>query len=338
MAEAQQDKNGSKKDPNEDFILAGFDSEWFEGIGEDVGEQRERVMFGHRTLDIVRTESVPTVKAKRPHNMLKVWYRVDGGPDDGKEVGELYAGSRESPPRMQKRLKALLIAAQVKPEGSKGFHPKKQLVGRRIDATITWTTADAGDVDEEGEPKLWVNERVSFERPVGATEIGAKKIPVASIDPERLSARAYAYAKKKGWITGEAGDGDEAPWEGKDEADDEGDGEGKPAVDGEQPGKIKWIDEKEVKPEVHNFRAAYKMGVPNAPKIYEMLVKNQFNPDGPIDVAKISNPDIKKGYEAFLVKEKEGEKKEGGLDPDLLGSGGSNGATAEKTGTRSKKK
>jgi len=300
-----------EKAPETDFDL-GFTPEEYEGLKPNQGLSFRNIMYGDYTFEIAGVE-IQVSKGKKPHNMLKVTSRVvaalgDEGKDEiGSENTNFFAGSPQSPDFMKQRLKALCIAAGVS-MGKGGKLTGSMFIGKRYDASVVWELSKSDKLDDFGRPKMYVNARIKGERKVGG-ERPATLNPAA----ESLKAKQYQDAGTNGSV-------DAAPWDAG-----AGDvGEVDTTAGDEAAG---FIGESEVDSIGHAYRAVVAIGGADAEGARETLIGAGIDPDGPIDINLVEDPEIKKSYLAKFATPAE-SKKVGGLPP-LNGS-----AARPKTGTR----
>jgi hypothetical protein len=274
--------NEQQKD--EDFDL-GFTPETWAGISSWDGIDGQLINIGHYRWRITKTAPEPTKKADRPHVMMKVTFQVVHAYDDknkdmvGLTIDGRYAGSKESPEVMQKRLKALAEAAKVLP--TKQGIKASAFVGREIDASITWELSqDNSKFDPmTGKPKMYVNARLKAERAVGAT------VP-AGFDPIVDSRAAVAY-REKGDSAGGAPEGDAAPWAAQPT--------GAPAATPTEAPPADLIKETD-DGTVHSYRAVVALNGEDAQQARDQLLGAGYDPEGPIDPELIADAEIKAAY------------------------------------------
>jgi len=300
-----------------DFDL-GFTPEEFEGLTPNQGLGFRRIMFGDYTFEIAAAVGQPAKNSKKPHVMLKVTARVVEALSDeeackseiGSEISNFYGGSPQSPDFMKQRLKALCIATGVTPAKG-GKLTAAMFIGKRFDASVVWELSKSDKLDDFGRPKMYVNDRLKGERKVGAER-------PAALNPIAESQKAKDYADK-----GEAGGGgDAAPWDASAEGGDAGADGG--AGGGAGDDAAGFIPESEVDGVGHAYRAVLKIGGPDAESARETLIGAGIDPEGPINIDLVEDPDIKKEYLAKFAPQAAAKKP--GLPP-------LNGSRA-KTGTR----
>lgn len=302
-----------EKQATTDFDL-GFSPEDFEKITPDQGVGRRQIKFGDYTFEISAVD-VQTSKGKTPHNMLKVTARVVASADAenkaeiGSEITSFYAGSPQSPDYMKKRLKALCIATGVMPKngGLKG----SQFVGKRFDASIVWELSKGDKLDDFGRPKMYVNDRMKGERKVGEDR------PLG-LNPAAESAKAHQHLERGSSGGDFEASGDRPAWE------NDGAGSGGDAAGGGEVEQGGFMDESEVDALGMAYRAVYKLGGEEAEQAKETLISAGIDPEGPVQIDMIEDPEIKKAYEAKFAPKP--QPKAGGLPPLANGKG--------KTGTR----
>jgi hypothetical protein len=280
---------GKSNNNHEDFDL-GFSPEEFEQLQVNQGLGIRRIHYGHYTFEIV-SAAPQTSKGKTPHVMMKVTARVVAAADGankseiGSEISNFYAGSPQSPEFMKQRLKALCVATGVsagKSGGLKGSH----FIGKRFDASVVWELSKSDKLDDMGRSKYYVNDRMKAERKVGS------EIPMG-FNPNAESAKAEQY------LAGSAPDaaggvGDIAPW-------DQGSANGVvelAPIGGEASAPTGFIDESEVDPVAMAYRAVYKLGGDESADAKTVLLDAGIDPEGPVNVELITDPDLRKAYEA----------------------------------------
>lgn len=266
-----------------DFDL-GFTPEQFSTLQAEDGAGWRRTLFGDYTLKIVDGEIQPTKNAKKPHNMLKVTFEVIKSHEErtaaevGSQVTNLY-GTANSPEFMQKRFKALCEACKVVP--GKGGLKFSQLLGKQFDASIVWELSDSGKLDDFGQKKFYVNDRVKAERPVGTPR-------PKTLNPTADSQKAARYLEQQSSEPAATPTSEAAPWQAA------GNGGGAPDVETSAPS---FLPESEVEPVAHEYRAIYKLGGEDAAAAKQALIDAGTDPDGPIDTVHLSD-EMKAAYEA----------------------------------------
>jgi hypothetical protein len=273
--------NEQQKD--EDFDL-GFTPEAWAGIAAWDGVDGALINVGHYRWRISKTAPESTKKADKPHVMMKVTFQIVHAYDEknkdmvGLTIDGRYAGSKESPEVMQKRLKSLAEAAKVQP--TKQGIKASAFVGREIDASITWELSqDNSKFDPmTGKPKMYVNARLKAERQVGAA------LP-AGFDPIFDSRAAVAY-REKGESGASAPEGDAAPWAAAPATPAAASTEAPPAD------LIKETDDGTV----HGYRAVVALNGEDAQQAREALLAAGYDPEGPIDPELIADAEIKAAY------------------------------------------
>lgn len=293
----------------------GFSPEQFSTLPAEDGAGWKRHPFGDFTLKVIDGEIIPTKNAKVPHNMLKVTFESTKAYDErnkgavGQTVTGLY-GTGNSPAFMQKRFKALCDACKVQPV--KGKLTFAMLAGKTFDATVVWEMSDSGKLDDFGQKKFWVNDRVKAERVVGTAR-------PKTIDPVADSAKAVKYLDNQ--EASDGGDDDNAdepaPWAGGANGAASGAAaSGGATSTGAVATTPSFVPESEVDPQAHAYRALYKIGGEDGEEAKQTLIENGFDPEGPIDLANVPD-EIKAKYEAKFPP-KAAAKKAGGL-PALSG-------------------
>lgn len=272
----------------QDFDL-GFTPENFSTLQAEDGAGWRRVLFSDYTGKIVDGEIVPTKNAKKPHNMVKVTFEIVKGLEErsagevGSQISNLY-GTASSPEFMQKRFKALCDACKVK-AGKDGLK-FSQLLGKQIDFTVVWELSDSGKLDDFGNKKYYVNDRIKAERPVGTPR-------PKTINPVADSAKAVKYLEQTEANISSAsnGNGESAPWDGN------GDGSAEDTNETTGGAPASFIPESEVEPVAHEYRALYRLGGEESEAAKQALIDAGTDPDGPIDVANLTE-ETKAAYEA----------------------------------------
>lgn len=294
-----------------DFDL-GFTPEQFSTLQAEDGAGWRRTLFGDYTLKIVDGEIQPSKNAKKPHNMLKVTFEVVKSYEErtasevGSQVTNLY-GTANSPEFMQKRFKALCEACKVVP--GKGGLKFSQLLGKQFDASIVWELSDSGKLDDFGNKKFYVNDRVKAERTVGTPR-------PKTLNPVADSQKAARYLEQQGGESGgaSAGTPDTAPWQAN--------GNGEAAANGGAGAAApSFFPESEVEPVAHEYRAIYKLGGEESEAAKQALIDAGTDPEGPVDIAHLSD-DTRAAYEAKFGN---GAPKKPGLKP----LGGKNAGTRQ---------
>ncbi len=301
----------AKEQSGGDFDL-GFSPEEFEKITPDQGLGFSRVRYGDFTFEISVTEIQAAKNTKKPHNMLKVTSRVVASVDPelkteiGSEITNFYAGSPQSPEFMKKRLKALCVATGVNPTKQGGLKGSS-FVGKRYDASVVWELSKSDKLDDFGRPKFYVNDRLKGERKVGSER-------PKGLNPVAESSKAEQYlANGSDSVLGGAPAAETAPWDTTSTD---------AAVDTAGDTAAGYMAESEVDGLGYAYRAVFKLGGDDAEGAKETLIGAGIDPEGPIKIEMIEDPELRKAYEA-----KFGEKpKTGGLPP-------LNGSKA-RTGTR----
>lgn len=279
----------SKEQQQQEFDL-GFTPEQIEGINPNQGQDFRPPMFGDYTLEIAAMEQQASQGkgGKQPHVMSKVTFRIVKAHDkanDAEIETEIpncyYAGSPQSPPYMQARLKALMLGAQVIP--TKAGLKASMFIGKRLDATVTWELSKGDKLDDFGQPKFYVNARVKGERKVGEER-------PKDINPAAESARAHEYRTTGKLPEGMAGGAGETPaWEqtggtaGGTEAAGGGEGTG-------------FIPESDVDAVAMLYRAVYQIGGDQSADAKEALLGIGVDPDGKVNLDMIEDADVKKEY------------------------------------------
>jgi hypothetical protein len=301
----------------EDFVIP-FTPEHRATLKADDGTGFRRVNFGDYRFRIVEVGK-KSKEGANPHVMSKITFEAIEAYDESNEdcvglrVTNLYAGSRESPGKMQRRLEALLQAVKIE-SGPTGFS-SKQLLGRELDATIVWELSD-GDIDPEtGILKKWVNDRVKGERPVGTA-----RPPM--LNPRIDSRQAVAYLESQGYEVPDMGTENTTenaapgspPWQ-------QTAGVAAPAAPVATPS---FRPEADTDATVHQYRAHVKMNTPQGANARKALVEAGFDPDGPVNVDHLPEPF--RGQFLSSMAQKGG----GGSRLPPLGGGGEK----RKTGTR----
>lgn len=260
-----------------DFDL-GFTPEQFSTLQAEDGAGWRRTLFGDYTLKIVDGEIQPSKNAKKPHNMLKVTFEVVKSYEErtaseiGSQVQGLY-GTANSPDYMQKRFKALCEACKVVP--GKGGLKFSQLLGKQLDASVVWEMSDSGKLDDFGNKKFYVNDRIKAERSVGTPRPKTLN-PVA----DSQKAARYLDQQSEGGASN-GGASDVAPWQAGGEANGNGATHEEAAPS--------FIPESEVDPVAHEYRAIFKLGGEQAEAARQALIDAGTDPDGPIDLMHLSD-------------------------------------------------
>lgn len=276
-----------------DFEL-GYTPEQFSTLQSEDGAGWKRLAFGDYTFKIADGEIIASKNAKKPHNMLKVLFEVVKAHDPanagevGGQVSGLY-GTANSPDYMQKRFKALCEACKVTP--GRGGLKFSQLLGKQFDATVVWEMSDSGKLDDFGNKKFYVNDRVKAERTVGTPR-------PKTLNPTTDSQKAARYLEQAdGGGASDAGGGgsDPAPWAGN--------GNGGAHAAPETTETSSFMPESEVEPTAHEYRALYKLGGEDSEAAKQALIEAGTDPEGPIDVANLS-PETKTAYEAKFKQPK----------------------------------
>lgn len=299
----------AKEKAAEDFDL-GFTPEEYEQLTPNQGLSFRRIMFGDYTFEITATE-IQVSKGKTPHNMLKVTSRVvvvldEANKDEiGSETSTLYGGSPQSPAFMKQRLKALCVATGVNPTKG-GKLMGSMFIGKRYDASVVWELNQGDKLDDFGRPKMYVNDRIKGERKVGAER------------PTLLNPAAESAKAKQHLDAGPAGDGAAAPWDAA--------GAGAEVPEGAAEEPAGFVPEEQVDALGHAYRAVFKIGGPDAETARETLIGAGYDPEGPVNIELIEDPEIKKAYLEKFPPAGAAPKK-GGLPP-------LNGGGRPKTGTR----
>ncbi len=257
---------------NDNIVFDWFTPEYREGLAPNAGAGFELIAWGHAHGRICSVTQ-QTSQGSAPHVMSKVGLEILAHTNEsaiGKVITELYAGSRESPKYMQDRLEALLRAAAVTGTPGKGIDVKRDLIGREVDFSIFWDLGKPTIDRKTGRERRYVNSRVCHERPHGSPA-------PANFNPEiesRVAAKFREDEKSGGFATPT---GEDAPWSPEQSA-------GGGTVD-ETP---QWLDENEAPDMVHEFRARIQAKMPDAQQIIAQLTEAGWNPEGPIDVARLS--------------------------------------------------
>lgn len=288
------------KESAADFDL-GFTPEEFDQLAPDQGVGFRNPKWGDYTLEIISAETQETKNAKTPHVMFKPTFRIVAALDAenkseiGSETNGLYGGPK-SPDFMKKRMKALCVAAGIKP-GKNGGIKGSAFIGKQIDATIVWELSPQNKLDEMGKPLFWVNARIKGERKVGEER-------PKGLNPAAESAKAAKYAEDGTIPSGASGAVETPSWEA-------GANDASGATSEEPQG---FIPEDEVDALGHMYRAAFKLGGDDAEEMKAALIGAGVDPDGPVNVEMIEDPDVKKAYLEKFAPKKE-EKKGNGLAP-----------------------
>jgi len=270
----------------EEMLEINISPEQYAAIQPDQGLGYRRVAFGDYTLEIAECEIIPSKNNPNPHNMLKVTFRVKRARDEanateiGSQLTGLYAGSNQSPPFMKKRFKALCEAVKVAPQkGSTGIKVS-QLIGKELDASVVWEMSEADKLDELGNKKFWVNDRVKAERPVGTER-------PAGCNPKGDSQKAVQYLDRGVAATDTVGD--QAPWEAPADT----------TVVGDTQTPAGWLPEEQaIAQGAHLYRAVIKLGGEEGAQARQMLIDAGIDPDGPIDVRNLTDETVKAAYVA----------------------------------------
>lgn len=269
----------------QDFAI-GITGDDLAGVSASDGTGFKRVPFGDYTFKIVEIEQKAKEGAK-PHVMLKATFSVVEAADPannhavGMTVDGLFAGSPQSPNFMQARLKNLLQAASVTLKGGQGLK-RSDLIGRQFAGTVVWELSQARMDPTTGVEKRYVNARVVGERPTGTAR-------PAAINPEGDSRDAIAYLEAKYGDAGVGSSGGEAtappPWAAP-----------APETKIETPAASGFRPESEADGTHHTYRAYVKLKTQYEEQARNELVKAGFDPDGPIDPEKLTDPTVKQAY------------------------------------------
>lgn len=306
---SNEEKNQNITDGNFDL---GFTPEAFDGLAADQGVGYRRTAIGHYTFEVAKGE-IQASKGEKPHNMLKLTWRAVKALDEknasevGSEIVAYYAGSMQSPPYMQKRLKAVCLALGVAP--TKAGLKLSAFIGKRADASVVWELSKSNKIDElTGKAKWYVNDRIKGER-----KIGSELPPGLNIVAESLKAVKFL----------ENGDAPEGEGEGETAEWDQTAGGGTEAGG---TGAASFIAEDQVDALGHTYRAAFKIASgAEADQHRDALVAAGIDPEGPIKIDLIQDEDIKKAYVAKFG----GGKPAGGLPP-LGGKPAGNARTGQR--------
>lgn len=288
-----------------DFDL-GFSPQEFEQLQVNQGLGIRRIHYGHYTFEIV-SATPQTSKGKTPHVMMKVTARVVAALDGankseiGSEISNFYAGSPQSPEFMKQRLKALCLATGVSP-GKSGGLKGSNFLGKRFDASVVWELSKSDKLDDMGRAKYYVNDRMKAERKVGS------EIPMG-FNPNAESAKAEQYLAGSSPESAVGVIGDTAPWEATASTVI---GDAQSGFAGQGDVTTGFIDESEVDPVAMSYRAVYKLGGDEAADAKTVLLDAGIDPEGPVNLELVTDPDLRKAYEAKFLKV---ETKTGGLPP-----------------------
>ena len=303
----------------EDFAL-DFTPEVLATLPPDDGAPYTRIAVGDYKFRVADVATKPN--KKQTFTMLDVSVVVVGAyaaaNNDcvGMTTSNLYAGDRGAPKKMQRRLSAFLSALNL------GLKPgervkRSHMVGREFDATIVWELSDPVLNAESGLSKQYVNDRLRYERGVGAQR-------PSTANPEAESRRAASYLAASG--DGEANDGveiDGAPspppaWATQAApppiaaqpiapppvAHVEPVAHVAPAAAGpaSQAAPVVasgFMDEAKVPASAHTYRAHIALGTPSAAQARAALVGHKIDPDGPVVAENIGDDKLKA---EFLAK------------------------------------
>jgi hypothetical protein len=302
--------NEEQKNITDPGFDLGFTPEAFDGLAADQGVGYRRTNIGHYTFEVAKGE-IQASKGEKPHNMLRLTWRAVKAHDEvntsevGSEIVAYYAGSMQSPPYMQKRLKAVCLALGVAP--TKAGLKLSAFIGKRCDASVVWELSKSNKIDElTGKAKWYVNDRIKGER-----KIGAELPPGLNIAAESLKAVKFLE-------NGDAPEGESAEtpeWEAAGGTEGAGGTAGAPS----------FIAEDQVDALGHTYRAAFKIASgTEAEQHRDALVAAGIDPEGPIKLDLIQDDEIKKAYVA-----KFGGKPAGGLPP-LGGKPAGNARTGQR--------
>lgn len=233
----------------------------------------QRVKFGDYRFKITDAEQAAK-EGDNPHVMLVPTFTIIAAYDKanesevGSSMQNRYAGSKASPKFMQQRLVNLLQAIKLTPPITRA-----KLIGREFDGTVVWNLGKPQMDPDTGEMKpANVFANCIAERPVGAPR-------PPQVDPRRDSAKAAKHLEEQyGEVIGDdATPTAAAPWSAPAAA---------AAAEPEAPTST-WQPESAAPADVHAYRAHYQLGTPHADLAKDGLIKIGFDPDGPVDPAKL---------------------------------------------------
>ncbi|MDP3768456.1 MAG: hypothetical protein Q8S13_10615 [Dehalococcoidia bacterium] len=284
MAEGQTQQTES-----EEFVL-DFTPEMREKVTPNDGGTRPKVNPGDYRLRVDGMKR-QTKTGEKPHVMALVEFKIVHAYDTknalyvGASLPGLYAGSPQSPDFMQQRLEQWLRAVQYKGTPGKGVS-SKELIGREFDACVVRELGKPESDPVTGATKRYTNDRVKSERPVGAP-----RPPHA--DPLAESREALVWEEKGGMaaeVTQEQGATTAAQTQGVAQsapsfAQSAPAQAATPALAAQAAGP-RWVDEATVKAntEIQNYRIYIACGHHQGPEIRKLLVAQNVNPDGPINL------------------------------------------------------
>lgn len=334
--------------PQEDCVF-DFTPEYLATLKADDGSPTSRIPVGDYRFRVTATSKKAT--KKQDHVMMMVDLVVVSALDQahndavGMTATNIYAGSRESPKKMQARLKAFTDAVNLQlPAGQLMKHT--DLVGREFDATVVWELSDGSPDPTTGMIKKFVNDRVRYERKAGQARS-------QHANPDLDSRAAVNYLREQGQLSDDDGSGAGMPADGGASVSTPPWGGGQAAAPVTPPPVAEptaappatagpaaasapvtapgFKPESEEPDDVHAYRASVVIGGANAAEVRQALINYGFNPDGPIDANRINDAKLKAEYLAKIAPAAAAAGP-GGLPPlpGLGGKGkrGGKGATA----------
>ena len=282
---------------NETMLLEGFTPEWFAATHANDGGSFTRHPHGDYRLRVADFK-IEASKGAKPHNMMVVTLDtiavIDG---DKAAIGMAQTvryGTAQSPKFMQERAKCFLTAIGV----ASRFSPKS-VIGRELDATVSLERGSP-TIGLDGNPKVFINSRVSFER-----RAGSPKPPKANAKAMSADALRYLESQDSDEIPAGGGNGASpaAPaWEDPPAAAVEETTSTEPAESAERTAdKDHFIDEADVPASAHPYRVYIAMGGTKAEKARDVLLAKQIDPDGEISLDHVSEP-LRSEYMSWKAK------------------------------------
>jgi hypothetical protein len=259
------------------WVLDDFDAAYTATLKASGGGAKTRAPIGDYRVRITEA-AIQAKKGANPHNMLLVTFEILAGENEeaiGQQITCLYAGSRQSPPFMQRRLKQLMDACQIKEKPS-----QRAFVGRELDATIVWELSKATIDPATGEERRFVNDRLLHERVAGAAK-------PAGVNAKLESRPALRHLEMQEGGMEEAPTATEAaaPWDAAPQRTLAAVPVGQPTA-----APVGWRPETEADGTIFEYRAIVKMGGSMAQTARDTLASNGWNPDGEIDLDQLAEP------------------------------------------------
>ena len=304
-------------------VLDNFDANWFASTQANDGGSFTRHPIGDYRVRIRDIEIKAKEGGENPHNMLVVTAEtiavIDGEPSAISMTTVTRYGTPQSPKFMQQRAKQLLTALD-----QRGPFAPKSLIGREYDVTVTWEKGAPVVDPVTGAERVYVNDRVGFERKAGSPKPPKANARAASQAAIRYLKEAEAYVEA-GEVGGEgqAATGS-APWE--DQA------RSQPAATTSASSDA-WMPESDVPAAAHQYRVVIALGKPSAEEAKRSLLAKRIDPNGPVNLDLIAEP-LRGEYQAWKAKSAPSDGGLPPLDDGPTANGAGSGGSKARTGTR----